>query len=246
MTSGGFIKLHRKLTEWEWYSDPCTKDVFLHLLLTANHKTRREKGVTYKRGQAVFGRREMALKLGISERNVRTALNHLKSTNEITIKATKRGSVATIVNYEKYQVTDTGSVQQSDQGNDQKVTNNRPTSDQQVPTNKNDKNEKNEKNIKRGRAFDPEPLLMEKGFGPKIEEAIREWWRYKSERKEAYKETGWKKLLSQFQNKINVYGEQALVEALDRAISSGWKGWDFQSSFAKLAQEGPGEHYEEF
>ena len=154
MTSGGFIKLHRKLTEWEWYSDPCTKDVFLHLLLTANHKTRREKGVTYKRGQAVFGRREMALKLGISERNVRTALNHLKSTNEITIKATKRGSVATIVNYEKYQVTDTGSVQQSDQGNDRKVTNNRPTSDQQVTTNKNEKNEKNEK---RGGLLTPNP-----------------------------------------------------------------------------------------
>ena len=164
MTSGGFIKLHRKLTEWEWYSDPCTKDVFLHLLLTANHKTRREKGVTYKRGQAVFGRREMALKLGISERNVRTALNHLKSTNEITIKATKRGSVATIVNYEKYQVTDTGSVQQSDQGNDRKVTNNRPTTDQQVTTNK---NEKNDKNIKRGEGKSPAPP---KFIIPSIEE----------------------------------------------------------------------------
>ncbi|MBC5647544.1 hypothetical protein [Christensenella tenuis] len=164
MTSGGFIKLHRKLTEWEWYSDPCTKDVFLHLLLTANHKTRREKGVTYKRGQAVFGRREMALKLGISERNVRTALNHLKSTNEITIKATKRGSVATIINYDKYQVADIESVQQSDQGNDQKVTNNRPTSDQQVTTNKNDKNDKN---IKRGGGKSPAPP---KFIIPSIEE----------------------------------------------------------------------------
>ena len=95
---------------------------------------------------------------------MRTALNHLKSTNEITIKATKRGSVATIINYDKYQVADIESVQQSDQGNDQKVTNNRPTTDQQVTTNK---NEKNDKNIKRGEGKSPAPP---KFIIPSIEE----------------------------------------------------------------------------
>lgn len=98
-------------------------------------------------------------------------------------------------------------------------------------------NKEKKKNLKKRGEFDPETLLSEKGFSPKIEEAIREWWRYKDERKEAYKETGWEKLLSRFQNRINVYGEQALVEALDRAISSGWKGWDFKSSFPQDVEE---------
>ena len=31
----GWIKLHRKITEWEWYSDANTFRVFMHLLLTA-------------------------------------------------------------------------------------------------------------------------------------------------------------------------------------------------------------------
>lgn len=98
-------------------------------------------------------------------------------------------------------------------------------------------NKEKKKNLKKRGEFDPETLLSEKGFSPKIEETIREWWRYKDERKEAYKETGWEKLLSRFQNRINVYGEQALVEALDRAISSGWKGWDFESSFPQDVEE---------
>ena len=40
----GYIKLHRKLLEWEWYSDTNVKIVFLHCLLMANHDDTKWRG----------------------------------------------------------------------------------------------------------------------------------------------------------------------------------------------------------
>lgn len=139
----GYIKLFRTMQEWEWYSDPITKAVFLDLLLNANYKDSRFKGVEVKRGQVVFGRKECAERLGISERNVRTAINHLKSTSEVTIKVTNRFSVVTIENYEKYQ----GEVSEVTSKVTSKVTSNRPASDQQLTTSKKVRREE-EKEIK--------------------------------------------------------------------------------------------------
>ena len=104
MASNGYIKLHRKLLDWGWYKDPNTKAVFLHLLLTANFTESEYMGVKIYPGQTVIGRKALAEELGMSVQNVRTALNHLKSTNEITIKATNKFSVVTVVGWEKYQV----------------------------------------------------------------------------------------------------------------------------------------------
>ena len=106
MSSNGYVKLFRKMVDWEWYGDPNTKAVFLHLLLTANYKRTRYRGVTLKPGQTVIGRKSLAETLGMSERNVRTALNRLKTTNEIATKATNKFTIVTIVNWELYQYLD--------------------------------------------------------------------------------------------------------------------------------------------
>ncbi len=34
----GFIKIHRSLIDWEWYTEPNTFRVFIHLLMLATHK----------------------------------------------------------------------------------------------------------------------------------------------------------------------------------------------------------------
>ena len=104
MTSNGYIKLHRKLLNWEWYRDANTTRVFLHLLLIANYGESRYRGVEIHPGQAVIGRRSLSNALGLTEQQVRTALEHLKSTNEITIKSTNKFSVVTVVNWSFYQV----------------------------------------------------------------------------------------------------------------------------------------------
>ena len=129
MEENGWIKIHRKFLKWEWYDDMVVKSVFLHLLLTANFETKKWRGITIERGQIVTGRKKLSQELGISERQVRTALKKLCSTNELTIKTTSKFSIVTICKYGSYQEKEKPSDQQSDQQNDQQATSKRPASD---------------------------------------------------------------------------------------------------------------------
>lgn len=131
-TQQGWLKLFYQFREWEWYGDPNMVALFIHLLLRANFKPVRRKGEVYGRGVVLTSREELSRETGISERTIRTCLTRLKTTNEITIKATKQGSVITLTNYDKYQSQNAESDQRNDQPSDQRVTNDRPTTDQRV------------------------------------------------------------------------------------------------------------------
>jgi hypothetical protein len=128
----GWIKLHRQILEWEWYSDNNCFRLFLHLLLKANHKEKRFKGIELKVGSIVTSRDLLARETGLSSQQIRTALNKLISTNEITSETSSQGTILQIVSYEKYQVPTN------------EITNEQPTSNQRVTTNKNIKKEKKE------------------------------------------------------------------------------------------------------
>lgn len=123
-----FIKLHRKLLKWEWYNDNNTKILFIHLLLIANWEDKNWEGILLKRGQVVTGRKKLSKELGLTEQQIRTSLNKLKSTNEITTTPTNKYTIITINNYNLYQTN-------HQQGN-QQVTNNQPTNNQQITTTK--------------------------------------------------------------------------------------------------------------
>ena len=99
----GWIKLHRKITEWDWYDDANTFRLFIHLLLLANSKDAKWRGVIIRRGEYLTGRKVLAEELKISEQAIRTSLKHLESTNEIAIKSTNKFSIITICKYEDYQ-----------------------------------------------------------------------------------------------------------------------------------------------
>lgn len=129
----GWIKLHRKINDWEWKDKPLTLALFVHLLLNANHKVGKWRGVSVDEGSLLTGRKKLSEASGLSERQVRTSLNHLISTNEVTIKSTKEYSIISITNWKNYQ------------SSDQQTANERPSSDQRPTTNKNDNNKKNEK-----------------------------------------------------------------------------------------------------
>jgi len=134
--NNGFVSLHRKIIDWEWYSDVVVRDLFIHLLLTANFTDKKWKGIDIKRGQVLTGRFKLSEILGFSEMQIRTALNKLKSTNEITIKTTNRNSLITINKYNEYQ--------QNNQQNNQQITNKQPTDNQQITTTNKDNKDNNE------------------------------------------------------------------------------------------------------
>jgi len=143
-----WVKLYRKINEWEWYKESEMVHLFLHLILSANHKEGKWKGITIEKGQLVTGRKQLSLETGISERTIRTCINRLKSTSEIALKTTNKFSIITICKYDDYQANIFETDQQNDQLTDQQLTSKRPTNDQQLTTNKNNKNNKNDKNNK--------------------------------------------------------------------------------------------------
>ncbi|MDY5930168.1 MAG: hypothetical protein SPJ27_09115 [Candidatus Onthovivens sp.] len=116
----GFIKIYKKMLDWEWYKDNNTKCVFMHCLLKANWKDGRFRGYEVPRGSFVTGRRQLAKELKMSEQSIRTALEHLISTHEVTIKKTSKFSIITVVNYDYYQ--------ESNPQTNHQVTSNQPAS----------------------------------------------------------------------------------------------------------------------
>lgn len=136
----GFIALHRKMLEWEWYSEANTCRLFIHCLLKANWKDKNYRGTIVKRGSFLTSLEGLACETGMTVQNVRTAIKNLKLTNELTIKSSSQGTEITINNYDSYQQL-TGEVT-SELTDDQQAANKQLTT-----TNKDNKDNKDNKYI---------------------------------------------------------------------------------------------------
>lgn len=134
-----WIKIDRNILEWRWFkSNPVTLQVFLYLLLKANVKPGNFGTTRVLRGQLVTSISRISSDLDITAQQVRTAINHLKATGEITSRTTSKYSVITIVNYSKYQGDSTSRPTGKQQANNKRSTGNQQQS-------KNNKKEEKEK-----------------------------------------------------------------------------------------------------
>ena len=106
-SSNSWIKIYRKFLKWEWYDDINVKVLFLHCLLKANYKDKKWHGIEIKRGSFLTTIRGLAKETGLTPMQIRTALNKLKTTHEITQSSNTNYTVITINNYEKYQANNT-------------------------------------------------------------------------------------------------------------------------------------------
>lgn len=149
---GGYIKLYRKMTKWQWYSDEVMFRVFMHLLLTANYEPAYWRDVKIERGQTVVSLAKLSATLNYSKDTVLKALKRLESSGEITRRPTARYTIITISNYNEYQ---------------DKPTDNRPLTDRrvdplkEVKKNKKNKEEKEEKEAVRSASGSQEQNLID-------------------------------------------------------------------------------------
>lgn len=131
----GWVKLHRQLIEWEWYSDINTSRLFIHCLLRANHKDTKWRGQDIKRGQFITSLDTLSNETGLTISQIRTSLKKLKSTDEIASLSQARSRVITVVKYDCYQ-------------EDSKIINSKSQPDRKlIATDKNDKNDKNKNKV---------------------------------------------------------------------------------------------------
>lgn len=99
----GFIKLHRQILEWEWYEDKNCRLVFIHCLLKANFKDKRWRGKEVKRGSFITSLGNLSDEVGISKQQLRTVLEKLGKTGEITAKGQGNNTLVVINKYNDYQ-----------------------------------------------------------------------------------------------------------------------------------------------
>jgi hypothetical protein len=159
----GWVKIFRSFSKWEWYKDSKMVHLFIHLLISANHKDGKWRGQSVKRGQLITGLHSLSEQTSISIQSIRTCLSRLKSTNEITIKTSNKNSLITVVNYDIYQ-----SIEITNNQTNKQLTNDQQTTNKQLTTNKNDKKEKNERNIV------PPTFEMIKNYSIKRESNVNE------------------------------------------------------------------------
>ncbi len=111
----GYVKLHRKVLEWEWYTDVKVSKLFFHLLLTANNKDKEWRGMVIKKGQLIASRNKLSIQTGLTEKEVRTALKKLEKTSEIKTERANSCTLVTVCNFEDYQENEERKGQQSGQ-----------------------------------------------------------------------------------------------------------------------------------
>jgi hypothetical protein len=132
----GYVRIYRKMLDWCFYKDSKTKALFLDILLNCQWKARTTTIggvlVTLNPGQMVFGRKKAALRTGLSEQNVRTALARLarNGTVKCVIHSTKLASILTVCNWVAYQPLK----KSTNQPINQALTSLQPTSNQPLTT----------------------------------------------------------------------------------------------------------------
>lgn len=77
------------------------------MLLRANWKDGKFEGKVIPRGSFVSSIPKLSSETSLTQREIRTSIEHLKKTGEVTVKTTNRYSVFTINNYCLYQMSDT-------------------------------------------------------------------------------------------------------------------------------------------
>lgn len=68
------------------------------------------------------------------------------------------------------------------------------------------------------------PSVSDFGFSPELESAVNDWLAYKRERREAYKPTGLKSLLTQIKKAASEHGDAAIVEVIRQSMSANYMG----------------------
>ena len=180
MSSGynGYLMLNKEIKRHEYFTEYKTFHLFFWLLSDANFIEGNCNGILVKRGQKLTSLNSLIIETGLTEREVRTALEKLIKGNHIVKKATNKNTLLTVVEYEFY----TGSTE----AKDKPITRQQQTKGKPTTTIEEFKNTKKEisKEIERVNSdlshfdflnlnFKKELLLLVNEYKPKIYEYKR-------------------------------------------------------------------------
>lgn len=142
-STGGYVRVHRSLLDWEWYDDDACVRMMIHLLLTVNWEPKEWHGQKIAPGQLVTSMEKLAEKLRVSRASIRRTISKLRSTGDIAVHTNNHWTTITLVNWGEYQeLQPTNGRQKSRPTADQ-----RPTTDRPAATTKEGKEGEEGKNV---------------------------------------------------------------------------------------------------
>lgn len=99
-----WIKLYRKIGDWEWYQDAKMVHLFVHLMLKASFMDGRGLSDSW---QLCTSLRVLSKETGLSLQNIRSCIGKLQRTGEITFRTlpTHQQSIITICKSDSYQAS---------------------------------------------------------------------------------------------------------------------------------------------
>lgn len=195
MDNKGWICLHRKMIDWEWFSKPEMVQLFIFLLLRASVKEAKWQGLVIKRGQLVTSVASISTATKLTAQKIRTCLQRLEDSGQIERKTTNRFTVITICNYESYQ----DKQDNEQQTNNKQVTNKQQTNNKQVTTYKQYNNNNN--------------ITIDSNIDPTEQEFERFWDIYD-------KKVGNKQKLLQKWRKLKEDERRAIFETLPKYVAA--------------------------
>ena len=107
----GWIKIHRKILDWEYYGDPNTFRIFFHCLVSANYEDKKWQGINVNRGSFVTTTSDLSKTLSMTPMQVRTSLKKNVQANTISIESTNKYTIIHVLNFESYQTSENGEQQ---------------------------------------------------------------------------------------------------------------------------------------
>lgn len=137
-----FVKLDRNLATWRWFKYPKTLVVWIWLIMNANVEDHDFERETIHRGEVATSYRRIMTDTGLSSKEVRTALNHLKETGEVATRIRPKYQVISILEYSRYQDVPAGKTAGKGQAKGRQT-----AGKGQQYKNVRSKEEKNEKNV---------------------------------------------------------------------------------------------------
>lgn len=208
----GYVKLHRQLLGWEWIGDPIVLAVFVQILLRTNREPKRWQGIDIPAGSFFTSRTTLAERCGLTEKQVRRALDVLEQGRTIERTRAGQGLLLSLVKWEEYQESEGKKGRlRADQG-----PNIGPTEGRERATTKEVEKERS-KEVEKGAA-----LLFPSWSGEPFKIAWERWRAYKAEQGDRYKPIGEQAILSKLAKEYTNDGD--FITAMEHSMANGWKG----------------------
>lgn len=220
----GWVKLHRSILTWEWFTDVNTAHFFEYCIVKANHDDDSWRGISIKRGSFLSSYETMRVESGLSVQKIRTSIEKLKSTGEITSESTNNYTIITVCNYNNYQIEfgqEQQAVQQAVQQAAQQAV--QHASQQQTRN----KEEKNKEELKRDTIVSPKKEKFDFLAGLislNVEEQVaKDWMKVRAAKKASDSSTAFKQLETALKKITQTYGISN-NDAIRVCVTNGWYG----------------------